>query len=530
MTLRRSLLLCSALLVMFACGDDDPEQRPLVVVNVSADPAVAARLNWIGAQLYETDVDAGEPRVTHRFQIVSSGMANEKVVTLPFSFSVTQRDADSFVLSIAGYDTRAPDAQPIIERRTRVQFDPIRTQSVSIHLSAACLDRALACGTSSCDPQTGACVSSDPTKAPPAPSADAGPIDQPALDASADTGPVAVPGLDASVLDASITVNVPEAAVDAAVAELPPEVLPACPVQDACPLAAYPCVASDDRMGYACRGQLAAWPMPDRQPDAKQAPKYTVDEAQGTVLDEVTGLLWQRGNPALYDGCSGQLGAVRGDSCTHAEAEHYCSQLTLAGVRWRLPSKIELESTLSVASNQIVDETAFGDADIEFYWSSSPVLLPVCTDCSYAIGVVGGSPFTHDLGFKVRCVHSARNPNAPPSSRFVIDEQAREAHDRYTGLTWVLGTTIATLTEQEANDFCKRYGYRVPTLKEMFTLADLTRKEGAESRPTLIGGPDPLWTTTKVPVTGEPVLYSPSIASPFPHKPDEFPPHAACVR
>jgi Protein of unknown function (DUF1566) len=472
------------LLALVACGDDAPE-RPQVIVNVSAEPAVAQRLMWVEARLFADGGDAGEPEIRQRFALSAGGMANDKLVTLPFSFTISQREADSFELAIVGFDSFAAGTLPFVERRAVVVFDDEQTTSVSFHLGEP---------------------SSPPT-------------------------PLADGSIDSSVLDASVAADVAEAAVDAGLPELPPEVLPACPQANVCTMPAYPCVPSDDGTSYSCRGQISAWPMPDYSEGAKQAPKYTVNADQGTVLDEVTGLLWQRGLPALYAGCTGSQFSAVGDSCTHAEAEHYCSQLRLADVRWRLPSKIELESTLGLKLNGIVDEEVFGDTPIEFYWSSSPVVLPVCTDCSYAVGVVGGTPFTNDLTFPVRCVHSARNPSAPPDARFEPADSSLGTLDRYTGLTWLRGTTKdPVLTLEAATEFCAGLGYRVPTLKEFFTLADVTRDDGAFQWGTGIGGLDPLWTTS-VPVPGpQPILYNPGIASALLFMPEKYPPKATCVR
>jgi len=77
----------------------------------------------------------------------------------------------------------------------------------------------------------------------------------------------------------------------------------------------------------------------------------------GVVIDQVTGLMWQRESPAEY----GFAGAA-----TH------CAELGLAGhCDWRLPTRIELVSLVDFTlSNPTLDSAAFPAASGE-YWSAS---------------------------------------------------------------------------------------------------------------------------------------------------------------
>lgn len=151
-----------------------------------------------------------------------------------------------------------------------------------------------------------------------------------------------------------------------------------CATVDLCGIA-YPCTQTEPP-GYVCLGHFADWPMPDAAPGAKFAPSYDTETAPGTVIDNVTGLMWQRilpGNPAepdpWYQGCTGMRNVV-GDVCTLPQAKRYCSDLVLADqTDWRLPSRIEIESILELSGGgSQINRDAFGYTPTDGFWSSSP--------------------------------------------------------------------------------------------------------------------------------------------------------------
>jgi hypothetical protein len=73
------------------------------------------------------------------------------------------------------------------------------------------------------------------------------------------------------------------------------------------------------------------WPMPDALPGSRTMPSYT--STANTVIDNVTGLIWQRNLPATYAGCTGKspqysanaANAALGSGCSWEEAMHYCA-------------------------------------------------------------------------------------------------------------------------------------------------------------------------------------------------------------
>jgi Protein of unknown function (DUF1566) len=254
----------------------------------------------------------------------------------------------------------------------------------------------------------------------------------------------------------------------------------ACPA-DACSNPDYACAPSDDGLGYSCVGQYAAWPMPDSQPRAKVAPRYALQADANVVLDEITGLLWQRALPPTFTGCTRRLDSQPGDGCTWQEAADYCARLTLAGRRWRLPSKVELESIVDSTKPfpaPLIDLDVFPDTSIQFnFWSSSR--SPVCgaddqSACKLMtlLGFVAPGASVSEAN-KVRCVHSERLPNAPPDTRFERDGAL--VRDRYTTLEWRGVQAPDTPRPEDADAFCAGLGerWRLPTIKELVSLADL---------------------------------------------------------
>jgi hypothetical protein len=134
------------------------------------------------------------------------------------------------------------------------------------------------------------------------------------------------------------------------------------------------------------------------QPFYGQDAQYTTnpmsftDNGDGTVTDNVTGLVWQK----------------QDDNVTRnwADAGAYCDGLTLAGhTDWRLPNEYELQGIVNYSRyNPSIDPTYFPGTKSAGYWSSSTY-----ADGSYDAWFVGfddgfvGSSYKAYTGY-VRCV------------------------------------------------------------------------------------------------------------------------------
>jgi Protein of unknown function (DUF1566) len=170
----------------------------------------------------------------------------------------------------------------------------------------------------------------------------------PVLDATLDPGPVT---------DGSVTGH-PGPFADASIAVSPDGSLAPC---------ASPCstgLACERYEGPACLDPLfAQWPVPNAPADtdggAPNREKYT-NNGDGTVTDDVTGLMWQQAGPT--------------GKYTQPDALKYCVDLTLAGYRdWRLPSEIELVSLVDYdQSNPSIDPKYFPGELPYSFWSSTP--------------------------------------------------------------------------------------------------------------------------------------------------------------
>jgi hypothetical protein len=145
----------------------------------------------------------------------------------------------------------------------------------------------------------------------------------------------------------------------------------------------------------------AEWPMPNDQVDvtagAPNLESYT-DNKDGTVTDNLTGLMWQQTVPT--------------GTYTWSQAVAYCPTLNLAGHSdWRLPSRIELASIVdfgvtsgSATSGATINATYFSSTPANWFWSSSPL----AGSSSYAWFVFFNSGSTsYDVvssTYLVRCV------------------------------------------------------------------------------------------------------------------------------
>jgi len=188
-------------------------------------------------------------------------------------------------------------------------------------------------------------------------------------------------------------------------------------------------------------------------------PSYT-DNGDGTVMDNITGLMWQKGDD----------GIIRNQD----EAIAYCRGLELGGYTdWRLPSVRELSSLIQYDMfSPAISDTAFPDIRPEHYWSST--VNPVDSSKAWYVNFYDGYVFNHyrDYYDYVICV---RGYIYPPQ-RFV-DNGDGTVTDRSTGLTWQR-VSLDGYTLEEAIHYCEDIslgGYddwRLPNIRELQSLVD----------------------------------------------------------
>ncbi len=213
------------------------------------------------------------------------------------------------------------------------------------------------------------------------------------------------------------------------------------------------------------------------------APSDYTDNGDGTVTDNVTGLLWQQAtvaNTFTWDASDAPL-----------SAQAYCAGLSLGGHSsgWRLPSFIELFSVTNLdGSKPAIDAKAFPGTVNSMYWAATPYTYqPGSAWVAYFDnGVAEGYPTTN--AGDVRCVWSQYayeqwTSSQSPAGRYTYPDgsvdSSQTVHDTVTGLTWQRGAAPGTANVPDAEQYCAglklgglESGWRLPTVKELLSVVD----------------------------------------------------------
>jgi hypothetical protein len=223
-------------------------------------------------------------------------------------------------------------------------------------------------------------------------------------------------------------------------------------------------------------------------------PSYT-DNGDGTVSDNVTGLMWQQ-DP--------------GEKMTHAEAVAGADSFELAGYDdWRLPSIKELYSLIdfsgvdpscmeaSCESTPFVDTGFFafqyGDTDagervIDSQWATSTLYVGTTMGgdetmfgVNLADGRIKGYPISDPQGGEKTffVIYARGNPDYGLNN--FVDNGDGTVSDLAAGLMWQQDDSINGKDWSEALDYCEALdagGYddwRLPNAKELQSIVDYTR-------------------------------------------------------
>lgn len=201
-----------------------------------------------------------------------------------------------------------------------------------------------------------------------------------------------------------------------------------------------------------------------------RVPSYTATEQ--TVLDSVTGFLWQR-TPSTEVFAS------------HEEAAAYCKNLSLEGqTGWHLPSRLELVTLLDVAGDTWEPSSTCTPAPVvpalastanvnninswnECLWTSSSRNNVTAVVCGC---IVRGWDFIPPSPLPARCVLG--DPGAPDLS---VSPGGATVLDRRTGLLWQRqgnGPSQIPLLGCESLTLEGWSDWRLPSLKELSSLID----------------------------------------------------------
>ena len=206
-------------------------------------------------------------------------------------------------------------------------------------------------------------------------------------------------------------------------------------------------------------------------------PMSFTDNADGTVTDKNTGLMWQKhddGNRHNWYQASGTVHKTHNPT-----AKDVCGSLTLGSHSdWRLPTKKELMSIADYgipSPGPMIMTTYFPDAYSAWYWSSttyagSPGLAWYM---DFNNGDVGD--YDKDYIDHVRCVRGGQ-----PSSPDFTDNGNGTVTDNRTGFMWQQGEP-GTMTWSSALSYCEGLNlggnsdWRLPNIKEIESITDDTR-------------------------------------------------------
>lgn len=213
--------------------------------------------------------------------------------------------------------------------------------------------------------------------------------------------------------------------------------------------------------------------MPNPPTTGLPHPASYTDLGDGTVKDNVTGLIWQKAVAATQ--------AFAWDT-----AKNYCASQALAGRTWRLPTRIELLSLVDFTrTSPALNVTAFpGTPGGKYYWTASPwVVSQIATKPQYSWIVNFYEGLTSNAGDRtqaefVRCVSSNIGSGRPLPTLYT-QVAPGEMQDNLTGLVWQQASSAAAVPFADAAGVCAAlslngHAWRLPSIKELSTLVNET--------------------------------------------------------
>jgi hypothetical protein len=210
-------------------------------------------------------------------------------------------------------------------------------------------------------------------------------------------------------------------------------------------------------------------------------PASYTDNGDGTVTDDVTGLVWQN--------AVSQPGSVNSDAAAACAAR---------GAGWRLPTRLELVSLVdfTIAAPGPTINAMFANTPSAVFWTSSPYYGNVGD--AWTVGFDGGYSDYSVLNNPdlVRCV---RAPTPTCHDAHYVDQAGGLVLDETTGLTWQKNLDPGSYTWSDAGAYCTGLGagWRVPSLTELQTIVDDAKEYPAADLDVFPGTPhDDFWTSS----------------------------------
>ncbi len=217
--------------------------------------------------------------------------------------------------------------------------------------------------------------------------------------------------------------------------------------------------------------------MPNPAAAALPHPFDYTDQGDGTVLDHVTGLVWQKE-------------VVKATQAfTWAAAPAYCAALTLPappGFKWHVPTRIQALSLVDYTTLAAVDGPFLGSGQPPggmYTWTSTPWVVSQITtkpQDAWMVNFGGGGGLTSNAASQsaseyVRCVASPAVTPLPYPHYAQVG--AGEVEDVETGLVWVQASHPTLLSQPDAASYCATLGlnghtWRLPSVNELSSLVD----------------------------------------------------------
>jgi len=238
--------------------------------------------------------------------------------------------------------------------------------------------------------------------------------------------------------------------------------------------------------------------MPNSQADvtagAPNLESYT-DNNDGTVTDNVTGLMWQQA-------------VSTATKYTWSQAVATCPTLALAGHSdWRLQSIIELVSIVDLGQViPSINGTYFPSTPAASFWSSTAV-AGSASKARYVTFYSGGAE-SWDVSspYNVRCVRAVASPTpadaSAPAGQYVVTAGGTGSgtvYDTKSKLTWQQ-TPPTPYSWADAKTYCASLGaslggtgWRLPTGKELQTIVDYSQASAPLMDPNAFLPGTPSW-------------------------------------
>ncbi|MCL2449554.1 MAG: DUF1566 domain-containing protein [Polyangiaceae bacterium] len=221
-------------------------------------------------------------------------------------------------------------------------------------------------------------------------------------------------------------------------------------------------------------------------------PESCTDNGDGTITDNVTGLMWQQASAmaGLLSGNPGDdppgSGAPMANAAVWSAATASCQSLMLAGhADWRLPTLIELVSIDRFGATPAFDPVSFPDPPSDASSEYDDLFMSSTLDADLQSHGLQVWRVVHSVGGQVgegtastgqrlmfRCV---RVPQPNPSACRYAYPAAGTVLDTKTNLTWQQAAPDTGMTYSDALTYCSTLnvsgtGWRLPTGRELLTL------------------------------------------------------------